>query len=36
MNQTENPIAMQSKKWIMNSLVELMNKKTFQEIPLAN
>lgn len=35
MNQTENPIALQSKKWIMESLIELMNKKTFQEITVS-
>lgn len=32
MNQTENPIAMKSKKWIMESLIELMNYKNFQDI----
>lgn len=35
MNHTENPIALQSKKWIMESLIELMNKKTFQEITIS-
>lgn len=35
MNNTENPIALQSKKWIMESLIDLMNKKTFQEITIS-
>lgn len=35
MNRTENPIALQSKRWIMESLIELMNKKTFQEITIS-
>lgn len=34
MNQTENPIAIRSKKWIMEALIELMNHKTFQEITI--
>lgn len=32
MNQTENPIAVKSKKWIMESLIELMNHKNYQDI----
>lgn len=32
MNQTENPIAVKSKKWIMESLIELMKDKNFQDI----
>jgi AcrR family transcriptional regulator len=32
MNQTENPIAVKSKKWIMESLIDLMNHKNFQDI----
>lgn len=35
MNNTENPIALQSKRWIMESLIELMNKKTFEEITIS-
>lgn len=35
MNQTENPIALQSKRWIMDSLIDLMNKKTFQDITIS-
>lgn len=35
MKQTDNKIAAQSKKWIMESLIELMNKKTFQEITIS-
>ncbi|GKX67281.1 TetR/AcrR family transcriptional regulator [Inconstantimicrobium mannanitabidum] len=35
MNRTESPIALQSKRWIMESLIELMNKKTFQEITIS-
>ncbi|HEX3076677.1 MAG TPA: TetR/AcrR family transcriptional regulator [Lachnospiraceae bacterium] len=35
MNQTENPIALQSKRWIMDSLIEIMNKKAFQEITIS-
>jgi len=35
MNHAENPIALQSKRWIMESLIELMNKKTFQEITIS-
>jgi AcrR family transcriptional regulator len=35
MKHTENPIALQSKRWIMESLIELMNKKTFQEITIS-
>lgn len=35
MNQTENPIALQSKKWIMEALIDLMNKKSFQEITVS-
>lgn len=35
MKQTENPIAVQSKKWLMESLIELMNKKSFQEITIS-
>jgi AcrR family transcriptional regulator len=35
MNNTENSIALQSKRWIMESLIELMNKKTFEEITIS-
>lgn len=35
MQHTENPIALQSRKWIMESLIELMNEKTFQEITIS-
>jgi len=35
MNQTANPVAVKSKKWIMEALVELMNQKNFQEITVS-
>ncbi|HVJ49531.1 TetR/AcrR family transcriptional regulator [Desulfitobacterium sp.] len=35
MNNTENPIAAQSKQWIMQSLVSLMETKPFQEITIS-
>lgn len=35
MKQTDNKIAAQSKKWIIESLIELMNIKTFQEVTIS-
>lgn len=35
MKHTNNIIATQSEKWIMEALIDLMNKKTFQEITIS-
>lgn len=35
MSEKENPIALQSKRWLMEALIELMNNKTFQEITVS-
>ena len=35
MNQSENPIAVQSKQWIIQSFLSLMEEKTFQEITVS-
>lgn len=35
MNPSENPTAVQSKQWILQSFLSLMNEKTFQEITVS-
>lgn len=35
MNDTQNPIALRSKEWLTNALLELMKNKPFREISIS-